>query len=448
MVLTIVASFSVARLAVAAETVPVERCVERALERGHRSAAAAARVAAADATVNEAGSAWYPRVYLSGSYLVTDNPPQAFMMALNQRSLNMAAPGFNPNEPDVVDNLRWTVGMQYRVLDFSRGAMVEMSRQGRVAAESQRDAVRNEVAHRVAERYYGALMAKAFVTVREDAVKSLEESLRIANERLKAGAAVRADTLTLDVKMAEAREALIRSRNGLLLAVAALNAAIGSGEELTAEQLQEANEPGDVARPSAGRGGRGAERPELRALGAAVKAGSAAEERARGAGLPTVSAFGTFDLDSGNGSDYENSYFAGVALEWDLFDGFRRSSAGEKAKAERLALERDLAEAAINVSLDVRQAELQVQDAWERLGVAAKSIESAQEALRVTRERYQQGSADIAELTVAQSGLTAMRVSKTSAYYEYLTAISNLQRAKGVRAQVSAGRIAGGSEVK
>jgi outer membrane protein TolC len=418
-----------------AGAVTLEQCVETALERGPRVSAADARASAAGAASDEAGSMSYPRLYVAGSYMVTDNPPQAFMMALNQRSLDMAAPGFNPNQPGTVDGTRWTVGAQYRVLDMSRGAAVEMAGQAAVAAGSRRDAVRNQVAHHVAERYYAALMARAFVAVREDAVRSIEESLRIANERLKAGAAVRADVLTLDVKMAEAQEALIRSRSALKLAVAALNAAVGSGDAIDAGQLQDVPEPAVVAGPATDAVA-AVVRPEMRALAAAARAGAAAERRAVGDRWPVISAFGTFDMDSGNWRDYESSYFAGVTVEWDIFDGFRRSGAERRARAERIAVEQDLAEAAMNVGLDVRHAQLQVGDAWERLGVARKSMASAEEALRVTQERYQQGAADMAELAMAQSGLTAVRVSRTSAYYEYLTAVSNLQRATGVRASI------------
>lgn len=418
----------------AEDVVTLERCVEMALTQGQRAAAAAARVEAAAAAGGEARSVWYPRVYLSGSYALTDNPPQAFMMSLNQRALNMADPAFNPNEPDVTDNIRWTAGIQYRLLDPSRGAMLEMVRQGHVAAQSQEQAVRNELAHRVTERYYGALMAKAFVSVREESLKSLEESLRVAGERLKAGAAVRTDVLSLEVKQAEAQESLIRARNGLELALASLNAVIGGGVTVTAGKLQDVVEPAELPRPEKVDDSGATGRPELTAFGAAVRAGAAAEKRAARDRMPVVGAFGTMDFDGGDGSSYERSYMAGVMIEWDLFDGFRRSSAVARLKAERKAMEQDMAGVEADLRLDLRQAQLQAEEAWQRLAVARKSLESAQEAFRMTRERYQQGAADVAELVMAQAGLTSIRMSRAASYYEYLTAMSNVQRTLGLRA--------------
>ena len=65
------------------------------------------------------------------------------------------------------------------------------------------------------------------------------------------------------------------------------------------------------------------------------------------------------------------------------------------------------------------------------LDVAGKSLASAEEALRITRERYQQGATDITELLTAQVGLTATRTRLAAARYDYLIARSNLERAQG-----------------
>ena len=76
-------------------------------------------------------------------------------------------------------------------------------------------------------------------------------------------------------------------------------------------------------------------------------------------------------------------------------------------------------------------ASIQAGEAWERLNVARKSIESAEESLRITQQRYLQGAIDLPELLTAQVGLTGTRTRNVAALYDYLTAISNLDRARG-----------------
>ena len=153
--------------------------------------------------------------------------------------------------------------------------------------------------------------------------------------------------------------------------------------------------------------------------------------KAKGGYAPTVSAFGSLDADSGDFSDFENSYMAGVAAEVNIFDGARTRAAVQAAQADLDAAQADEQKARLNLKLDLQQAFLGTREAWERLEVTRKSLETAQEAQRIVQEQYQQGAADISILLQTQVGVTAMQTRGAAAQYDYLTALSNLQRAKG-----------------
>jgi outer membrane protein TolC len=81
--------------------------------------------------------------------------------------------------------------------------------------------------------------------------------------------------------------------------------------------------------------------------------------------------------------------------------------------------------------LDLQRAGIHLAEAWQRLAVVQKSVESAREALRITRVRYKEGATDITELLTAQVGLTASQTREVVAYYDYLIALSNVKRAGG-----------------
>ena len=120
-----------------------------------------------------------------------------------------------------------------------------------------------------------------------------------------------------------------------------------------------------------------------------------------------------------------------MAAEVDFFDGFRRGAAVSGAKARERAAQAEAEKAASNLRLDLTSASIQAGEAWERLDVARKSIENAEEALRITQQRYEQGAADLPELLTAQTGLTGTRTRNVAALYDYLIALSNLDRARG-----------------
>jgi outer membrane protein TolC len=409
----------------------LEACVRAALAENPQAAAAEARAVAARAAIRQAESALWPVVSVSGGYARTDNPPQAFMMALNQRSLNMQDPAFDPNRPDDTGNARLGVGAKMRLLDFGRRANDRRAAVSAAGAQSEMfAAVRNDLVHEVTRGFYTVLQAQSFVAVQQEQVRSLEESLRVARVRMDRGAAVKSDVLSLEVRLAQAQEDLIRARNGIGLAVAALNTAIG--RDLVPEAGLDAAPPERVPDLPAEAASDAADRhPAVRAAEAAVAARRSALARARADRRPTVSAFGEIGWDSEDLSDAQDSYYAGVMAEWDVFDGFRRSSAIREAEAALVAAEADARRARDGVKLDQRQARLQAREARERWNLMAKSVESADEALRMTKARYEQGAADVPELLNAELGLAAVRSRRVAAVYDYLTALSNIGRAAG-----------------
>ncbi len=406
----------------------LDQCIRAALESSPDLQGAEARLEAARAAVQEAKSAYYPQLTLGANWTRTDNPPQAFFMQLNQRKASLQK---DFNQPDDTENLRGSVGAQWRLFDGGRRAADgRAARLSSEAAERMTAVVRNELIFQVTQAYYGVLQATAFLEVQREGVASIEESLRVANERFKAGSAIRTDVLNLEVQLSQAREDLIRVTNGRKLAVAALNTAAGREimEESVVASVTAPLEP--VQRLTAGE--RGVEqRPELAGVELQARAAEAMVKRARREYLPVINAFGSADWDSEALDNFEQSYMVGAAAELNVFDGFRTRAglAGAKAMLRNAQAMKD--KVRHQLQLDLKQSLLREEESWERMSVVEKSVQSAEEVLRITRERYQQGAADITELMAAQVGRTGTRTRRAAAYYDYRVAQSDVDRASG-----------------
>jgi len=411
-----------------ARGITLERCIQTALEASPDVQSANARLAASSAAVTEASSAYFPQVGLSGSWTRTDNPPQAFFMSLNQRRASLQK---DFNHPDDTENVRGSVVAQWRLFDSGRReADRRATKLGAKASEFMLESVQNDLVYQITRAYYGILQVRSFVAVQEEAVKSLSESLRVATERNLAGSAMKTDVLNLDVQLSQAREELIRAKNGLKLGVASLNTAIG--KTLIGPDDVVDMKGGEVPATSTNEVNGGVEaRPELRAMEARVRAMEAMVARARREYLPVVNGMGSFDWDSETLSGFEQSYLVGVAVEVNIFDGQRNRAGVAKARAAAAAIQAEAEKLRQTLELDLTQARLNEQEARERLEVAAKSLTSAEEALRITQERYQQGAAVITELLTAQIGLTATRTRQVAAQYDCLIARANVERAMG-----------------
>jgi len=410
----------------------LEAVVRAALDHNPDVAAAEERVAAARAAIRQARSAWWPMIGVSAQHARTDNPPQAFMMSLNQRALDMRSPAFDPNEPDDTGNTRLSLGLKWRLLDFGRReAGIEAAEAMARAREAMAEAVRNQLVYEVTRAWYGALQAREFERVQAAQVASLEESLRIAREREARGAAIRGDVLSIEVRLSEAREDLVRARNAVQLAVAALNTAVGR-DLATVEALPESSGTLAAAKGAELRDDVSLEdHPAARAAAAAVEARRFAARRAQAEFRPTLSAFASSDWDSEDVAGFEQSYLAGVVAELDLFDGFRRRGAVAEAMAEVRAAEAEARRTLDQLRFDLRQAVIRAREAAERLQVVAQAEAAAAEALRITRARYEQGAADLAELLNAEVAHASIRSRRVAAHYDHHIAHANVERARG-----------------
>ncbi len=417
-----------------AQALTLEACIKTALENNPDIQAGLSRMQAADHMIKQAESAYYPRLYLSGTYSLTNNPTQAFMMALNQRDLDMTDPAFDPNDPDLTDNLRLSMGLKYRIYNGGVNTInVQLAEAGKQFRELSLRAVQNALVHQVTRGYYAVLRARSFVHVQKESVASLKESLRVAQVRHEAGSAVKTDVLNLDVKLAQAREDLIRAENGVQLAVASLNTALGS-QRVSMQNLPSPAEERLREMPAALDFDGIENRPEIKVNRTLSRIKAHAYKKATREYRPSVNAFGSYDLDSGGFEGLEDSYLVGVMAEWEFFDGSQRSNAIRAAEADWQAAQKEALKVRNDLRLDIHRAYLEAGEAWERLEVSEKSSQSAAEALRITAELYKEGVADITALLTAQVGLTAQKTRRVAAYYDYLTALSNYDRAMGLAA--------------
>lgn len=418
-----------AALASTARGLTLDEALDAAHRRNPDLMAARHRVEQAEALLGQAKSAWYPQVSLSAGYTRTDNPPQAFFMNLNQRQASLQE---DFNNPDDTENIRGTAVARMLLADGGvRSLNQAMSRMNREANQAMLDAARNDLDYAVTEAFYQSLQAGAFVAVQEETIGSVEENLRVAKARYDAGSAIQTDVLNLEVQLADARENLIRAKNRQRLAVAALNTAIGEDLARPGDLTGAAEDDPLPAPPEQVDFGRLESRPELQSARARLEA---AELNLRKSGrdrAPRLMAFGSVDWDSDDFGDFEQSYLAGVMAEWDVFTGFRKDAAAAEARAAEAEARSGWESLHNRLVLDLRNAHYNALEAWERLDVSRRSVASAEEALRITRQRYEQGAADITELLTAQVGLTSTRTRSVAAHYEYRIALANLDRALG-----------------
>ena len=417
---TLAVSLALAQDAPRPLTLP--EAIRVALKNNPDLATAQQRVKAARAGIQQADSALWPHVRVSESYVGTDNPVQAFMMTLNQRTFNLNT---DFNHPDTTDNLGTKVLAQWSLYDGGQSfATRQAAKLSSESAAQSLDAVRNDLVFEVARAYYTVNKARQFVRTADAAVASMEANVNIASNRVAAGNALKTDLLDAEVRLAEARENQVRARNADALSESIFRNVLGVGE--TEPVIAgESTVLSESAAPAA------AARPEVLASRKAVAAASQQVRAAQGGYIPRLNAFASYDVDSGNAEQFKDSWIAGVSVDLDVFDGFLTRGKVAEARANLDVSREQLRKTELAVALEIKQAQLNVEEAQARLNTTGKSVAQAEESLQITKDRYAGGLALLTQVLDAESALTGARQRRAAAEADYLIARAALDRALG-----------------
>jgi outer membrane protein TolC len=272
-------------------------------------------------------------------------------------------------------------------------------------------------------------------------VRSAEADLARAEAIRAAGMSTDADVLSIRVHLAAMKEQQIRRRSDLDVARSALNEALGLP----------LSDPHDLNTPLTPAGFEDLplesyekdslkQRPEVRQARLAASLAETQGAAVRASLLPQVIAHAGFEADrqrfvTRGGANW----LASVSLRWNVFNGF-----GDKARIEasRYGLDRAKAQQSQTESLirlQVRRAWADLRAAEQRIEVAKAAVSMAEESLRITKNRYENGLSNVTDLLRTETALLEARNRHLAAVYD--------QRMAAVGLHLAAGTLNANSEV-
>lgn len=414
----------------------LSQAVAIALERNPQRKASLAEHRAAQASVREAQSAYFPRLSFSETAVASNDPVFVFGTRLRQNRFTAADFALNQlNNPSAIGNFATRVGLEWSVFDSFLSAAKARQAAHQSAASSQRLARADQlIVFRVIQAYYGVLFAARQVEVAEHAANTAEAVLDESRARFEAGSTVESDYLSAQVDAASRHQELARARNALALAQSQLNLTMG----ITASHDYQTSEPSsseDLKPPALPDAEVRAlkERPDLKESKEEVTAGEAGVQAAKSSFGPRVNVFAGSQLDNinpfGNGG---SNWTTGVELQFDVFSGGQKSArlSRERANLEHVQALQQVAEN--NVRLDVRRAWYDFDYAHQSMAVTRAAKAQAEEALRIVRNRYQAGMTTITELLRAEDAARTAGINYWEAVYRSSASFAALELAMGV----------------
>ncbi len=342
-------------------------------------------------------------------------------------------------------DISWTIALQAKEVLYAGGGIrssVKSARLAREAAMFEMEGVINQQLLAVRTQFYTVLLAKQRITVQEENVKLFEAQLRDAQNRFEAGTASNFEVLRAQVSLANGQPPLIQARNDYRIAVEQLRQVLGFVAAPGADPTKIPEIVGalDIGQPvtfqlADALAAAQANRPELRQLARLREAGEQTVKANRAGYFPEVDLVGGYDIiRSPIGVGWGNraeGWMGGVQASWDIFDG--RATAGRvvQAKSQLEQARLTLASSALAIEVQVRQAHSSLVEAWELVQASSKTVEQAEEALRLANVRYAAGTATQLDVLTSQVSLTEARLNQLQACYGYHVALATMRQAIG-----------------
>ena len=305
------------------------------------------------------------------------------------------------------------------------------------AARWQLQSVKLTVARQTRVACYQLMAARKALEVAEQAVELLEAHLRTARQFHANGILPLNDVLKVEVELASARQKRLKAANTVVLMRNRLNTLMGRALDAPVA-LDEGlgQEPVEITYAQAMATAK-ANRPELKAIDAQIARAKRLVARARSGYYPSLGLSAAYEVmsdsaDLGDSNVYDHTNWSvGAEISWNFWEWGRTAHKVGQARAELMRLKAMKRQILEEIQLEVKQAIVELTQAWHNISTAATAVRQAKENYRITRERYRQQLTTNTELLDARTLLTQARNDYFSALAGYNIAIAKLRWAMG-----------------
>jgi outer membrane protein TolC len=337
----------------------------------------------------------------------------------------------------------------WNVLDLSAIAGVSAAKKSAKSSELTLQSTRNEVVYSTKQQFYEVVKAIRLSSVSDSALRLARDNERRVRALFEVGSVSKSDLLTAQVATANAQlDSLTQSQNIITQRINLAEligiresemASVDSTLGLAPLSFDEPTLLDEAAKA----------RPDLQAADAELAAARANVGAARWSYLPFLSLGGSMTFNSTGSSSYTREQqgvptvstgttsktdrlsSGQIALNWPLFDGLAREGRNQSAKARLIHAQESRDALYRNLQSEVHQAVLLHEAVIVGEQVASRSLDAAEESMKLNQEKYNVGSATILDLINAQVSYQRAAASLVSARAAIKQAEARIEQVRG-----------------
>ena len=337
------------------------------------------------------------------------------------------------------DNFNWAIEAKQPL--FAGGGILanyQASKIGEDAAMLEQTAKYQDVVQEVKIAYFDILRAQKIQETARQSVEMLTAHRDVAQNYFKVGMIPKNDLLHAEVELANGKQSLIRAQNAVELAKARFNTILKQKiftpievvDILTYHPLNQSFEECLTIAQQ--------QRPELKISALRAQQAGMLVRVAQSDYLPNLSVVGNYsrygDNPSVAGSDFKDaeSWYLMAVASWNFWEWGKtkfRVDASRARENQAIGTARELSD---QITLEIKNAYLILQETEKQIAVWQQVIEQAEENFRISEERYKERVATSTEVLDAQTLLTKAKSEYANALGDYNISYAKLQRAMGI----------------
>lgn len=392
----------------------------------------------AESRIGEIRAAGLPQITVNANF--TDN-------LIVQRAFLPAAffPGSKPDDPPVAVqfgvNYASNVGASLNQLIFSGSYFVGLQAAATYRQLAQKGVVQSKVnvAEAVTKAYYSAQVAVERAKVLDLNIERLDTLMRDTYATYKAGFVEKIDVDRLEVQLNNLKTERQNVQNLIELSYTLLKFQMGMPltDQIILTDIVDEESANNL--PSAiSNAVDYSKRIEYSLLSTQGELADLDIRRIRAGYLPTVSAFASYGYNTGRnnfGDVFSKKWFSnsaiGLNVNIPIFDGLTKKYQLQQAQvtSDKVKVGRDLLSQSID--LQVQQSNITLTNSLQTLGTQQRNVDLAEEVVRVSKIKYQEGVGSNIEVINAESSLKEAQTNYFAALYDVLISKVDLSKARG-----------------
>ena len=370
-----------------------------------------------------------PRLSASYTAMSTNNPLNVFGFKLQQQSVTAA--DFNPallNNPSAQNDFSAKIDLTIPLLNVDQLYMRKALSAQKEAAQYGVTRTKEYITFEVRKAYLQLQLAYQQKKLLEEAFITAQSVYSSTERFFEQGLIRKPDVLNAKMHLSGVETKLEKAKSNISNASDYISVLMGQSTG-TDYQVEEPSlsATSDKALPT--------ERADFKAMEKAVQASDMMMKSARMSLLPRLNAFGNYQLNDSKVMGFNSkSYLVGAQLSWNIFNGTQTKRTIQSQKLTSDKLKEQYSSQVLQAQMEWNQTKRDMNDLSFELRQESDIVQQASEALRIIKDRYEQGLEKTTDLLVAQTQLseqqlnyaaTIYKQNLTAAYLDFITSTNN-----------------------